>query len=146
MTRIVSLLALGLAALAACADNPVTPEEHFEARGVVLAVGDSTVVTVDSNRVTGGVRLDTASTGRVVTVKFITDEGENAVPGHDETELSLDVQVADTTIARVVSVDSHAWSVRLAGRRAGSTTMTVHLLHGGHDDFVSVAIPLVVAP
>src|SRR5687768_7255915 len=114
--------------VASCSDNPVVPEEHFEARGVVVRIGDSTIVTVDSNRVTGIIELDSASVARFG-IKFILENGTVSTPGHtDAMEHQLSVEVADTTVASVIAVDDHAWTMTLKGHRADTTSLRVHLL------------------
>jgi hypothetical protein len=143
---------VALAGLAAgCADNPVTPEEHFEVRGVTLVRADSTVATVDSNRVTGRVALDSVGATVRYDVRFILEDGTIAGPAdahdeHGETLYGLDVRVADSSVARVTLLDEHDWEVTLGAERVGATILTIHLLHGGHDDFVSLPIPVVVEP
>lgn len=142
----------GIAVLAGgCADNPVTPEEHFEARGVVLlrtiAGSDSTIVTVDTTHITGRIELEATGSFQDFTVQFIDEEGAVGVPTPDSDgtwENDLSITVGDTTIARVTDV--RRWGFRLEAIAAGATTLTVHLLHGGHDDYVSAAMPLVVKP
>jgi hypothetical protein len=145
---VAALAAAAISFGSGCGDNPVTPEEHFEARGVILRIGDSTIVTVDSNRVTGGVRLDSVGQSRRIELFFILEDGTVAIPEHDpatgEEELGLDIRVADTTVVAASDLDTHDWRMTLTARRTASTTLVVALLHGGHDDFVSVDIPVVV--
>ncbi|HVK39940.1 MAG TPA: hypothetical protein VNA88_15500 [Candidatus Kapabacteria bacterium] len=145
-------IALGLlvSLAAGCADNPVTPEEHFEARGVVLlrsiAGSDSTIATVDTTHISGRIVIDT-SAGQDFIVRFIADDGALGLPSPDADgvwENDLSISVSDTTIARAGQVTR--WGFRLNGIRPGATTLTVHLLHGGHDDYVSAPIPVVVEP
>lgn len=130
-----------------CTENPVVPEEHFEVRGLQLRVADSTVVTVESNRVNGSLVIDSIAPTRFG-LSFISDDGTLTLPPHahgDEVDYTLEVEIADTTIARVEALEfDHAWSMTIRGLRTGTTTATIHLLHGGHDDFVSLAVPIVV--
>lgn len=148
LTLMIPLFALA----AGCADNPVIPEEHFEARGVVLLrTGsggiDTTIATVDGSQIAGQIDIDTLPGGHAITVRFIDEDGNVGLPSADPDagwDHDLAITVADTTIAR--ATDVQRWGFRLVGLRAGATTVSVHLLHGGHDDYVSLAIPVVVRP
>jgi hypothetical protein len=151
MNTHLNVLALALITLViGCADNPVTPEEHFEARGVLvertgLSGSDSTVVTVDTSHVSGAIAIDTVAAFAAFDVRFINEDGTIGLPpgAADATNPhDLAVSVADSTIAYPTAVTR--WGFRLVGMKAGTTTLTVHLLHGGHDDYVSVAIPVQV--
>lgn len=149
MPRFLQALLLGLLTLSACAENPVTPEEHFEARGVEIIEADSLIVRVDSNRVSGRIVVDTVGAERTYALRFITEDGALGTPPKGdpaEEAFGLDIRIADTSVVRTTSLDDDRWEFRLIGQRAGVTSLTVLMLHGGHDDFVSIAIPVVVKP
>jgi hypothetical protein len=128
-----------------CGDNPVAPEEHFEARGVILSMADTTTVHVDSGRVTGSLRLRVGEE-TTLGMLFITDEGKLAIPPADDDDISVQFAIADTTIATIVSSsrDTSSIRIRLRGKAVGITIATVAILHGGHDDFRTPAISVQV--
>ncbi len=150
IVKSLSLLAVaGALALliASCTDNPVTPgpTEHAEARGLLLSIGQDTLVTVDSGQVQGSLSLKNGETIGSVNVTYILEDGEREVP--DEPDHHLGWTIGDSTIATVAQQSGDArFSFHLTGLKEGSTTLVVKLVHVDHDDFVSPSIPVHVEP
>ena len=140
---------LALVALTATAcDNPVTPEEHPEAGGVVIfAAGTNTVLaqSVGAN-VNFTTSLDlTVGTPLEVEVMFLDASDPTNLslafhPHADEGE-SLRVTVANPAIVEYHDHDVHGDFEPVA---AGTTTVFFDLMHGGHEDFHSGDLTVVV--
>jgi hypothetical protein len=150
MKRIWSLARLALVplvcfilpfSLTACSDDDEEMmEEHAEADGLILRLGGSSIAMVDGAAVTGGIAVPTGGATQAIDIAFLDEDGDEFTP--DE-EMTLDVTVADTGGATDTQVD--LWSFRLNGVSAGSTTLTVTIIHEGHSDYTSPAIPVTVA-
>ena len=151
-TLMISALAL-FTALTGCdnaADSGDDHDEHAEPVGVVFVLNGTDVVTQQPNpnntseaEVTGRFSVDAGAETALITAYFIADDGDRFQP--DEPEYSLSWEVADGTIAEV---EQHAedgkWSFHLHGATAGNTTVTFSLMHDGHSDFDTQALPIVV--
>ena len=135
------LFALALLAGAAGCDDPLEPEEHAEAGGVViLATGSGSVL---SRSIGANAAFDaplTVPLGGTLEVRILfldeadpSDLGRAFTPHEDEGE-SLRVTVANGAIATVAAHGDHG---DFSGVAAGTTTATVDLLHGDHADFES---------
>lgn len=130
-----------------CAENPVTPTrtDHSEDRGVILSIGSDTLVRCDSGRVQGGLTVRQGDTTESIDVTFIGEDGTLGVP--DEPDHHLGWNIGDTTIAiLVLAPGDSSYRFQLGGRRTGSTTLVVKIVHVDHDDFISPAIPISVEP
>ncbi len=159
LAALLPLFAL-LLILPACSDdddNPVDAgeTEHLEAFGVRLLLGETVLVTADGSDVTGTLELTAGVTTDLITVEFLDEDGDwfdpadedhdhEAAPAeedHDhEHELALviaDNGVATFTLGEDIDDAPSHWSLTLTGVAAGETTLTVKILHEGHDDYVS---------
>lgn len=132
---------VALAALTAACDNPVSPEHHPEAGGVViLAAGTSTVLaqSIGANVDFAGSLDLTLGEPLEIEVLFLdasdpTDLDLAFHPHADEGE-SLDVEITNTGIVEYHDHDDHGDLEPVA---AGQTTVRFELLHGSHADFRS---------
>lgn len=130
-----------VALTAAACDNPVTPEDHPEAGGVViLSAGTSTVLaqSVGANVDFVGALELTAGEPLEIEVLFLdaSDPTNLALAFHphaDEGE-SLQVTIANTAIVEYHDHDDHG---DLEPLTAGQTTARFELWHGSHADFRS---------
>jgi hypothetical protein len=134
-------LALAVLLLTAACDNPVEPDDHPEAGGVVIldaASGAVLALSVGANTVfTQPLELGVSETLEVE-VKFLDASAPNDLtlaflPHEDEGE-SLRVIIANEAI---VSYDDHGDHGDFTGNAAGQTTVQFELRHGGHADFRS---------
>ena len=124
---------------AAGCDDPLEPEEHAEAGGVVLlAAGSGTVL---SRSIGANAAFDaplTVPLGGTLEVRVLfLDEAapadlDRAFPPHEDEGESLRVTVA------------HGDHGDFSGLAAGTTTASVDLLHGDHADFESGDLTIVV--
>jgi hypothetical protein len=140
------LTLVGLTA-AACS-NPVQPEDHPEAGGIVIfSAGTNTVLaqSVGAN-VDFTMSLDlTVGTPLEVEVMFldVSDPTNLSLAFHphaDEGE-SLRVTIANTAVVDYHDHDDHGDFEPVA---AGTTTVRFELMHGGHADFRSGLLTVVV--
>lgn len=134
--------------LSAACDNPVQPEDHPEAGGVLIrAAGTGAVLalSVGANVAFSEPLELTASEVLEVEILFLDasdpDDLELAFhPDEDEGE-SLSVVVANEAIVTYADHDDHG---DFTAHAAGETTVTIELLHGGHPDFRSGPLTITV--
>lgn len=137
-----------LMAMAAGCDDPLEPEEHPEAGGVVIfAAGTQTVLTRSVGREAAFDNQIIVPLGGAleVEVMFLNEDDPTNLaaaflPDEDEGQ-SLRVTIDNEAVA---SFDSHGDHGDFEGLAAGTTTATVDLMHGGHSDFSSGDLTIVV--
>jgi hypothetical protein len=142
------LVAIALLASTAC-DNPVEPEDHPEAGGVViLDAGTGTVLAMSVGALAVFDQPLNLTVAEVleVEIKFLdadapTDIARAFFPDADEGEsLSVDI----TPDAAILSYDDHGDHGDFTANAAGQTTVRFELMHGGHADFRSGLLTVVV--
>lgn len=144
-----NLLIAGLLTFATVAcDNPVEPEDHPEAGGVVIfAAGTSTVLAMS---VGSEVEFDlpiTMNAGEAVEIEVMFLDASapadltRAFHPHEDDGESLRITVEDES---VVEYHAHGDHGDLEAGAAGETTLTVELWHGSHADFVSGPLTITV--
>jgi hypothetical protein len=143
LATLIPLLAIGIAA---CKDdNPVTPgpDDHEEAEGLVISRGSNDLVTVSEGTVTGSLSVKADQRTENLTIWFLDADGDRFQP--DDTTKTLEFTVAKSDIAEIER-EAGRWTFQLKGKSAGSTTLEVRLMHAGHPDFRTPAIPVTVTP
>lgn len=141
------LVATALLASAAC-DNPIAPEDHPEAGGVVILDANTGAVLATSvGALTVFNQPLELSVSQVleVEIKFLDADAPNDLtraffPDADEGE-SLRVNIVNEAI---VSYDDHGDHGDFTAHAAGQTTVVIELRHGGHADFESGNLTVVV--
>ena len=132
---------------AACSDNPVQPDEHPEAGGVVILDADGAVL---ARSVGESVAFDQpivlgAGTVTEVTILFLdADDPDNlgsAFAPDDEEGQSLRVTIGNEAVAEYQDHGDHG---DLAAVAAGQTTAVIDLMHGSHSDFQSGLLTITV--
>jgi hypothetical protein len=122
-------------------DNPVdSEEEHFAAIGLFIISSGDTIVTYQGGEVTGEIELHEGELSPLLSVKFITEDGEVGIPDGDE--WSLDWVIEDTDIA---DLESHGdeleeYRFHIRGKEEGETEITIIINHNDHKDFESQPI------
>jgi len=127
-------------------DDTSHDEHHLEAFGVALVAGTDTLV-----RALGGQPEDVSgqlllTVGQPVdlALHFLDEEGHWFRPEADpDGEHGFAVDHASSLQAQL---DTLNWNLTLDGLTADSSTITVRVLHLGHDDYVSPALPVIVQP
>jgi hypothetical protein len=146
-----TLFSLGLAAIG-CSDNPVTtpPADHFEAVGLVLVRQGIDSVVVDSAKVRGSLAVGAGDSTGYFDIFFLREDTRaRDLPTDDA--FTLGWTIADTSVVALAlpASDGHThqhFEFRLVGKKAGTTTVVLRLLHEGHDDYVTPPIPVTVTP
>ena len=112
-----------LALAAGCGDDDPVAPAGFEAKGLALRIGTADTV-VDSSSVKGMIEVQEGGTTADISLLFIAkSDGKRTVPTGSEYTLSW--SVANSNVASIESVS--AWSFRVKGKQAGSTTATFSL-------------------
>ncbi len=137
------VLVSAMALLVGACGEPLEPEVHPEAGGVVIV--DEGTGEVLSQSIGAGVAFDRpiqVAVGETLEVEvFFLDESDTSnrfLPDVDEGE-SLEVTIADEDIA---AFDFHGDHGDFDGLTAGTTTAIFQLFHGGHSDFASGALTI----
>jgi hypothetical protein len=138
-----------LTALAACTDATGPGDDHADPAGLRIVAGGTTIVSVNAARqVTGSITATLGGQTDLMQVEFLDDAGAVTTPNPEA--FYLRVQLGNTTLASVQQNPAGAFSFRLQGLAAGTTTVQLSLMHGrhpgGHADYTSPNITLVVAP
>lgn len=124
--------------------NPVDAhEDHNEAEGMVLKINGANVVVVKEGKVQSGtINAKAGESTAEISARFLDHDGDEFIP--DEVGSSLAFQFADASIADAAMVSGNEWEFKVNGKKAGSTTMVVKLMHHDHADFITPAIPVIV--
>ncbi len=139
---IVTLLFLGCGK-----DNPVAPQEpeHLGAEGCVIKQGDVEVVRAEKGKVTGGLVVEERVQSPALGFYLIAKDGKLFNPESEEYLFSWTSKKPD--IADAVQYETGgAWNFHVKGFDVGQTSIVFKVLHGDHDDFVSLDIPIQVTP
>jgi hypothetical protein len=136
-----TIVAGALAIFAAGCDDPLEPEEHPEAGGVViLEEGTGTVLATSIGANTAFDNPITVPLGGLLEVEVLflneddpTDLARAFLPDEDEGE-SLQVTIVNEAI---VGFEFHGDHGDFEGLAVGTTTAGFDLMHGGHSDFKS---------
>jgi hypothetical protein len=146
--KLLAILSVFLLVTVGCnKDNPVeSEEEHFEAIGLFIISSGDTIVTYQGGVVSGEIEVEEGTLTALLSVKFITDDGDVGIPPSDD--WSLDWSIADTTYAQLVGHDDEVvqYIFHISGKKAGTTSITIIINHHDHKDFESKEIPIHVAP
>ncbi len=130
---------LALAGAGCSDDNPSQNTTSYEAKGLVLRLGTADSV-VDSSGVRGTLQVAAGATTGDISVLFIGKE--NSLRSVPQSGHTLAWSVADSTVATVESVS--AWSFRVRGHKAGTTTATLKLMKGATTVYTSAPITITV--
>ncbi len=119
-------------------------EGEVEAVGLVLLDEDSgaEVLRVAEGKVTGSIVVAAGTSSDHMTVRFLSEDGSQFTPSADEH--SLELPVANGSIAEAGVIDGEPFTLSISGKSAGETSLQINLLHEGHTDFESPAIPISV--
>jgi hypothetical protein len=127
-------------------DNPVEPgheEEHAEAVGCVVKQGEIELARAEKGVVTGSFQLEENIQSPLLNFYLIADDGDLFRP--EDEEYSFAWQSMQSGIADAIQFQTDGpWNFHVKGLSAGSTTIVLKVLHGDHEDFVSLDIPIVV--
>lgn len=136
------------ALLAACGDSTGPDDDHAEPAGLRATLASAVVVSVNEARqVTGSFTVPEGQSTGPISVVFVDEDGDPLVPD-DEEYLRIDIDGPATATA--TQTPGGAFSFQLNGLADGTTTLRLSLMHGtfpgGHPDYVSPNITIVVTP
>jgi hypothetical protein len=128
-------------------DNPVKNDdegEHAEAVGFILRNSGVELVRYENGEVSGNIEVGVGRETALLSVRFIDEDGNLFAPDIDD-GFSLGIEIADKAIAEVEQHEEDgAWNFHIIGLLAGRIDLTIKLNHGGHADFVSKTIEVIV--
>lgn len=128
--------------------NPASSDDddhdhHEEPIAAVLTMNGMEIARYDANGVTGGIEVNAGEETTLITIWFVSDDGDQFQP--DEPEYSLGWKDIDTGIAEVEQHDEDGkWSFHIHGEAQGSTSVVFQLFHDDHSDFDTLPIPITV--
>jgi hypothetical protein len=140
---ILAVLSLLLFSIGCNEDNPVEPtEQHFEAIGLFVISSGDTIVKYQGGVVTGEIEVDEGELSPLLSVKFITEDGEVGIP--PGSEWSMDWEIADTDHADLEthSDELQEYRFHIRGKEEGETSIKIIVNHNDHKDFESKEIPI----
>lgn len=149
MNRFSTSILLGsLVLVATGCDDPLEPEEHPEAGGVIIfEAGTQNVLAVSVGRLTPFDKSITVPVGGALEVEILfldEDDPSNhaaAFHPHEDEGESLRVAIDNESL---VGFDVHGDHGDFLGLVAGTTTARIDLMHGGHSDFESGDLTIIV--
>lgn len=138
------LVILGLG-ISSCSDNPVVPDdEEIEAAGLVVLDNGMEIVRAEKGIVTGQFEVKRGSISGHYTLNFLDENGDILVI--TDPDYTPGETIADPSVAEIVRDEPGEWNFHIRGLKEGSTTIRLTIKHGGHDDFISPEIPIIVTP
>ena len=140
-----ALIMIALLGSPGCSDNPVDDhdhEEHADPVGLVVLDGDTEIVRVEQGVATGSFELTVNQLSPHYTLRFLDDDGDQFVP--DDPDFSPGEIISNTEHLEVVRDEPDDWNFHLRGTAEGSETIQLTIKHGGHNDFISAPIPVVI--
>ncbi|MCB0711760.1 MAG: hypothetical protein KDD67_05485 [Ignavibacteriae bacterium] len=127
-----------------CEENPVQEEHHAEPVGLIVTDGDTEIVRVEQNVVTGSFQLTQETLSPHYQLQFLDEDGEMFLP--DDPDFTPSATIEDPTLLEVVRDQPDDWNFHLKGLKEGTTTIKLVVKHGSHNDYESPAIPVTVIP
>lgn len=129
-------------------ENPIVPEEHFEAEGLYLLNNKSDTVVYyfqGKFRATDTLSVTNGNYGDDLSVRFLDATGKSMNPQGEEADgYSFDWAIADTSKAKAELLATKFWDFKIFGKKVGQTTIELQMLHLGHVDFRTIPVPLKV--
>jgi hypothetical protein len=149
---LLSLLALALISISGCKDetNPIDPGDHFEPEGwlfegvteiPVLVVWKGEIENFWNNSPVEN-RFNVGVNDSIfLRVRFLDSSG-NIMADPDDPGYTLGWINNNNLIAELQHHETDRWSFIITGISAGSTSVEMRLLHGGHTDAITPLIPI----
>lgn len=124
-------------------DTGTEPSGHRLPRGMQIGgAGGTVLVTIDAQRnVTGSL---TVRRGEELTLEvYFVDEAGDRHRASEGGDYPLGWEIVNGAIA---AIEAHGDHYDLVGRAGGTTAVRFKLMHGGHSDYDSPLVPIVVTP
>lgn len=128
-----------------CSNSASSEEEtHPEPTGVVLYLNGDLIVEKYSGQdlINNFPPIEKDSVTALINTLFIDEDGNEFIP--DEPEAYLNFEISNTNIIEIEQHEGELWDFHVKGRQAGTTTLTLQLMHDNHPDFESPAISIQV--
>jgi hypothetical protein len=137
--RLVMMALVGL--VSACSSGgPTDPvEDDLVVGGLVIRDNGVNVASVLGSQVTGELQGQEGTTGSLLSIIFVDDEGVQFVPFANEI---MDVTVADESIA--IFIQEGTFTGKVTSKTEGATTMTFRFLQAGTPIYTSPPVPIMV--
>jgi hypothetical protein len=143
-----TLVASGLCLLACDSSNPVDGdhEEHLTALGTaIVQAGDTLVIahSAEPDDVLGQINLYEGESLEGLEVLFLSDHGEWFLPSAAQRQDHA-LTILHNQLDLQIEVDPETWIASMQGLHAGETLIRVEIEHGGHADYLSPELTVVV--
>jgi hypothetical protein len=127
-----------------CDGNPVDAhDDHADVEGVSLVASGATLVTVEEAVVSGTIAVAAGSETALIQAKWLDHDGNEVHEEDLDAAYTLQVTTADQAVAEIEQHASYGrFRFHVVGVSAGSTTITVKLMHSDHADFLTPPIPV----
>lgn len=147
-------LLISVLTLTACKDDHDDDHDHASVGGLVIKNIDQTrAVTVWSATVKGSLFVTESTETDHMIIRFLNEKDSTNQFLPDEVGYSLLWTIADTSVAMIEQhshdgltrlLSTEDYEIILVGKKVGSTSLVLKLLHSGHTDFQTPAIPIIV--
>tara|TARA_Y100001970_G_scaffold144444_1_gene177392 strand:- start:6825 stop:7373 length:549 start_codon:yes stop_codon:yes gene_type:complete len=143
-----------------CDSSTTQSEDHVDAEGFVLEVGETVVYREFEGEIT--VNELTMAVGAMIEVSVhLLDHDGNEIEHDDEEEEEAEGLTFDVVDTSIISVEAeeheedgddghdhegHELGFELTGLAEGTTTFTFSVMHDGHADYTSLPISVTITP
>jgi len=130
-----------------CGDDPVSsPEsEHLEAEGLVLKdTTNNVILKYFKGALTPGkdtINVPNMMNTSVLSVIFL-DSNQVELPPEEDPDHTLGFDTYGSTKFSVTKVTGQQWKIFMSGLAPGNDSVKFQVLHEGHADFTTIAIPV----
>jgi len=123
--------------------TPTGPEQptHIEAAGCVIQQGETEIARAEKNAVSGQFILEERVQSPLLGFYLIADDGKLFRPDSEEYIFAWKSKKPQVADAIQFETDGD-WNFHIKGFEAGQTSIEFKVLHGDHEDFVSLEIPV----
>lgn len=125
--------------------NPVDPSDsdHLEAVGCVVKQGDVEVIRAEKGAVTGAFTVEERVQSSLYNLYLISESGALFQPEDDDYVFAWESKNPQT--ADIIQFETDGlWGFHVKGFDPGQTSLVLKVLHGEHEDFVSLDVPVTV--
>ncbi len=132
--------------LTGCADedDPLVPEEHFKAIGMVFETSGIRIASILRGETGDTLLAPLNDLSDHIEVRFYNNDEELIDPPQDNTQYKLSWSIDDEAIAEVWQHEGEegVFEFHLRGLQAGMTEIEFFIMHGDHNDYRSGKLPL----
>lgn len=135
------LLLLGGLSTACSNSTSSDHDDHPAPEGFVLKLNGTNIVTQADDEIEGSIEVTESDETALISIWFLDHDGDEFQPEDEDYE--LEANLSPTGIAEFEQHEEDGkWGFHIHGVQSDTTYLTLDLMHGGHSDFETKAIPV----